>query len=104
MNRSNRNGYVYLMANRRNGYTKIGFSKNPTCREKTLQSEEPQVEILATHFSDVREEVTWHKIFSHLRLRGEWFNLAVGDIEFIIELWKEGPQLPLFIEPMEGEF
>ena len=40
-------GYVYLMMNSRNGYIKIGFTKDyPTYRESTLQSQEPEIELI----------------------------------------------------------
>lgn len=39
-------GYVYLMKNSRNGLTKIGHSSNPVFREKTLQAEEPEINLL----------------------------------------------------------
>ena len=38
---------IYLMFNSRNGYTKIGRSINPKLREKTLQGEEPEIEMIA---------------------------------------------------------
>jgi hypothetical protein len=41
-----RKGYVYLMIDKNTGYHKIGFSKNPKHREKTLQSEKPTIELL----------------------------------------------------------
>jgi hypothetical protein len=32
--------YIYLMLNKRSGYIKIGRSKRPSFREKTLQADE----------------------------------------------------------------
>ncbi|MFC0513510.1 GIY-YIG nuclease family protein [Mucilaginibacter angelicae] len=39
--------YIYLMHNRRNNHFKIGKSWNPRHREKTLQSEAPEISMIA---------------------------------------------------------
>ena len=41
-----KSGFVYLMLDNRNGYIKIGYSKTPEKREKTLQSEVPDITLL----------------------------------------------------------
>jgi hypothetical protein len=65
---------TYVMLNARNGYIKIGRSSNPSFREKTLQSEEPEVYLLGI-CNQVRES-DLHKRCAPLRLRGEWFALS----------------------------
>lgn len=83
---------TYLMYNHRNRYVKIGKSNNPSFREKTLQSEEPEVSLLA--ISPLLSERDLHRIFSSKRLRGEWFALSLTDLERLIlagfELTEEG--------------
>lgn len=70
-------GYVYLMINWRNRYTKIGFTKNkPIIRERTLQSEEPEVEVVFLIPGSMEEERRLHQKYAHRRLRGEWFSLT----------------------------
>lgn len=76
-----KNGFVYLMRNNRNLFTKIGFSKNPSFRERTLQSEEPDIEIIFQCPGTIELEGECHYRFSAYRVRGEWFRLSEIDIE-----------------------
>lgn len=80
---ANRVGYVYLMRNHRNGFTKIGFSKNPTHREETLQAEEPEVELLRKWPGSMQLELSIHALFESKRIRGEWFDLTEDDVDEI---------------------
>lgn len=84
MPRPKKLGYIYLMTNKRNGYTKIGWSQNPQVREGTLQSEEPEVELLHTFTGSTDDEKALHKAFEKKRIRGEWFNLSESDIYALI--------------------
>lgn len=81
---------LYLMKNTRNGYTKIGISNNPKHREKTLQSEEPEVELLFTMSVCLArlEEKALHKEYNDKRVRGEWFDLTDNDVMDIIKKYK----------------
>lgn len=72
--------YVYLMLNKDSGYFKIGQSKKPTYRERTLQSKEPEVEIVKIWNCDKKIERLLHKKFIKKKIRGEWFNLDFRDI------------------------
>ena len=75
--------YVYLMRHV-NGLTKIGFSKNPLVREKTLQAEDPRLEIIFTSESTIATERRLHQIFGDLRRRGEWFDLKPHHVDWIM--------------------
>jgi hypothetical protein len=75
--------FTYLMLNTRNGFYKIGESNLPKFREKTLQSEEPEVEIYASFTSEICNEKILHERFSHKRIRGEWFSLTHEDLNYI---------------------
>lgn len=77
--------FTYLMEDTRNGLIKIGKSKNPERREKTLQSEAPTVElrIAVPTASDFEYEL--HSNFAHLRRRGEWFELSGSDLKSVVE-------------------
>ena len=79
---------IYLMFNPRNGYTKIGRSINPKVREKTLQGEDPETEIIALWNSPKSTEKDLHNTFSEKRIRGEWFNLGISDLLEIKEKMK----------------
>lgn len=87
------NGYVYLMVDNRNGLTKIGFSKYPEYREKTLQSEVPDIEMIFYEKGSIKIEKEIHKAYEYKRVRGEWFNLNMDDIEEIKNFLKNGAQL-----------
>lgn len=72
-------GYVYMISNKRNGYTKIGFSKKPKFREKTLQSEEPEIEMIFKGTGTMEDEKSLHDEYCSKRVRGEWFDLSDND-------------------------
>lgn len=82
--------YVYLMHDTANGFYKIGISNKPYYREKTLQSEKPTIELIASKKFPVRKiaesiEKSLHSVYSEKRLRGEWFELDENDVKNIIE-------------------
>ena len=78
-----REGWVYLMHNKRNGLFKIGFSANPTYREATLQSEEPEIELVHKFRGTMKDEEALHRRYAANRVRGEWFKLNSANIERI---------------------
>ncbi len=85
--------YVYLMYDKRNGYYKIGISKEPKYREKTLQSEQPNIEMVCSKRYPLRKiaeafESALHKTYAEKRIRGEWFNLSNTDILILKECFK----------------
>jgi hypothetical protein len=75
--------FTYLMLNTRNGLYKIGESNLPKFREKTLWSEEPEVEIYAAFTSEKCNEKILHETFAKKRIRGEWFALNEQDLIYI---------------------
>ena len=79
--------YVYLMRHT-NGLTKIGRSKNPRTREKTLQAEDPRLEMIFYCEADGSVENRLHKIFDSVRVRGEWFELMPRHVEWIVFVLK----------------
>lgn len=84
--------HVYLMIDTVNHYHKIGISNKPSWREKTLQSEKPTVELLASKKFVNRKiassfEKALHETYAQKRIRGEWFQLDNNEIvEIIITL------------------
>ncbi len=77
------NEFIYLMLNVRNNLIKIGTSQKPIFREKTLQSEEPEV-VLITYWSAPKMiERELHQQFKIKRQRGEWFKLNFSDLKSI---------------------
>jgi hypothetical protein len=72
--------YVYVMIDKNTGFYKIGRSKNPETREKTLQSEKPTIELLFHHDARNKDEKILHDLYKEKRVRGEWFDLNGSDI------------------------
>lgn len=73
--------HVYLLYCINTGLYKIGRSINPTFREKTIGSEQPNIEmVFSSPITDKGSEKELHKMFSSKRVRGEWFRLDSSDI------------------------
>lgn len=79
---------VYLMSHV-NGLTKIGLSRNPSTREKTLQAEDPRLKLIWSVPGSRKMERRLHDIFGSVRVRGEWFNLRSHHIDWIKSLSNE---------------
>lgn len=76
----------YIMKNKSNGYYKIGKANNPLQREKTLQSEEPSVELVKIFKKDYESEL--HNKYKKQRKRGEWFDLNKVQVKYICKHYK----------------
>ncbi len=79
-------GKVYVMHHRRTDLYKIGKSIDPGRREKTLQSEDPGVELVWCCQERYVSEAVLHNEFRHKRARGEWFELDEEDLIRIVTL------------------
>lgn len=75
--------FVYIMQNRQNNYYKIGRSIDTEHREKTLQSQEPDIVLIEKWSASAEVEIMLHRRFKEKRLRGEWFKLTDDDLEEI---------------------
>lgn len=75
--------YVYLMVNEDTSLIKIGTSKKPQYREKTLHSQEPKINLIAKWKCDKKIERRLHEMFANKRVRGEWFRLTFRDLKEI---------------------
>ncbi|MEK7676906.1 MAG: GIY-YIG nuclease family protein [Verrucomicrobiota bacterium] len=76
--------FVYVMEDLRNGHFKIGRSMSPGKRERTLQSEVPQIVLRLSIPADEGHERELHDHFADKRLRGEWFSLAPDDLQWLV--------------------
>lgn len=81
--------YVYLMVNDETSFVKIGFSKNPRHREKTLQSQEPAVHLIGCWEASMQREKDLHRKYQTKRERGEWFWLNFEELLELNELMKK---------------
>jgi hypothetical protein len=79
---------IYLMLNKKTGNIKIGRSKNPNFREKTLQGEEPEIQLISIWEAPKNVESQLHKKYIEKRIRGEWFKLSFNDLKEIKEEMK----------------
>lgn len=80
--------YLYLMQDLSNKFYKIGISKSPVYREKTLQSEKPNIlmlncTIFTSRIEAYNKEKELHKKYNHYRIRGEWFNFSSLELQEI---------------------
>ena len=92
-------GNVYLMKSDRNGRVKIGRTKDkPVYRERTLQSQEPEVRLIfhreVLYMNETEKYL--HRFFKRKRFRGEWFDLSEDDIEKAKSIIKKGVGGSLF--------
>ena len=74
--------FLYLMRHT-NGLTKIGRAVNPEAREKTLQAEDPRLEMIFSSDGIGHYERKLHQVFADFRKRGEWFDLDEHHVEWI---------------------
>lgn len=81
--------YVYLMKDSTTGFYKIGYSKDPKYRERTLQSQKPTIVLLRTWQGTMQQEKHLHKVFKSKRIRGEWFDLNENDISKIDQYFQK---------------
>jgi len=80
-NDSKTNRKTYIIKDKSNGLYKIGRSIDPVKREKTLQSEKPNLELIKTWDADI--EKTLHDEYKDFRVRGEWFELSKVQVKYI---------------------
>ena len=76
-----KNPKTYLIKNNHTKLYKIGYSKNPKHREKTLQSQEPSIKMVKIWNKNIERKL--HKLYSEYRVRGEWFNLTPVQVKYI---------------------
>ena len=74
---------IYVMIDHHTGHYKIGRSKRPTEREATLLSQKSSIELLFFFSGSIKQEKILHQVFEDKWVRGEWFALTDGDLEFI---------------------
>jgi hypothetical protein len=76
----------YILKDKSNDTYKIGCSKNPLQREKTLQSEKPDLELIKVFEKNHEKEL--HKKYAEQCVRGEWFKLTPVQVKYICTHYK----------------
>lgn len=84
---NNKEQKTYLIYNVNTNMYKIGRSNDPSRREATLQSEEPQLKLISTCEENIEKFL--HKKYKSKRVRGEWFILTQQDVDEIIEIFRD---------------
>lgn len=72
---------TYIIKDCNTNLYKIGCSIDPLKREKTLQSEKPNIKIIKIFENYIEKEL--HIKYNDFRVRGEWFNLNNIQIKYI---------------------
>ncbi len=80
--------YVYLMMDK-SGFYKIGRSKNPIFRERTLKSQENSTQTIAYWEAPKEMEAQLHSRYNEFRIRGEWFKLNTIQLGEIASIMKD---------------
>ena len=86
--------FVYIMEDSRTGTFKLGQSKTPGKRERTLQSEAPQIALRFSIPTNEAHEKHLHDQFNSKRIRGEWFSLTPNDLLQIVQFLKANGDIP----------
>jgi len=81
--KSSKKTFIYMMKDGHSGCIKIGRSKDPKVRERTLQSEKPTIEMMGYWPGTYADEKRLHKMYAHKNVRGEWFRLSKADIRTV---------------------
>jgi hypothetical protein len=84
--RGSQSGYIYIMKDTTHSYLKIGFSKNPSYRESTLQGEKPTIELVRKFKGTMAQEQAAHRVLAKYRKRGEWFEVSIEQAEEAIKM------------------
>ncbi len=94
LRKSRFHNFVYLMEDARNGAFKIGRSRSPGKRERTLQSEAPEITLRFSIPAEEAHERHLHALFATKRIRGEWFCLTPDDVLQVVQFLKANGDVP----------
>lgn len=100
LTRSGFSNFIYIMEDLRNGAFKIGRSITPGKRERTLQSEVPEIVMRFSIPAEEFHEKILHDHFEEQNLRGEWFRLSNDDLVYVISYLKQHGD----VERVSGNF
>ena len=80
-------GYIYIIQALNGGPVKIGHTKNVKNRLSSLQTGYPEtLTILACVAGDIKQEQKLHEKYIEYRLRGEWYNQDILNVEEIANM------------------
>lgn len=77
--------YVYVIKNVTTGAYKVGISKNPEQRLKSLQvGNDGELRLIGYKQGTFQDETAAHKRLADKNIRAEWFNLDSNDVQALI--------------------
>lgn len=79
---------VYVMKSDTSGHFKIGHSRDPEQRLKTLRRYVPDLKIIDMVRTAKVWEIELHRRFNSVRVYGEWFALSQAQLDQISELFR----------------
>lgn len=90
-------GYVYALENKAMGTVKIGKTKNPSSRIKTLKNSsgcEGECFVWGEFYNYSEVELEAHEVFSKKHHMSEWFNIDISDAKRVIKRLAEQQPKP----------
>lgn len=84
-------GFIYIAKCNHTNYYKIGYSvKNTKYRIAQLKTANPTLELyISIAVKNILFEKELHKIFEEKKVRGEWFNLDLEELNYIKNYLKD---------------
>ena len=77
--------YVYVIKNITTGAYKVGISKNPEQRLKSLQvGNDCELNLIGYKQGTFQDESSAHKLLADKNIRAEWFNLDSSDVRALL--------------------
>lgn len=77
-------GHIYFIQAGEDGPIKIGFSKDPDSRLRTLQTAHTaKLKMLHHQVGTKADEGRLHHRFKNIRIKGEWFEASPSLLDFI---------------------
>lgn len=92
---------IYLIKSLEDGYYKVGISKNPNKRLIQLQTgNSSRLKLVEQYKSEFAHKIekTIHRLYSHLKKEGEWFNFSIEEEVMFINICKKIENNILIIE------
>jgi hypothetical protein len=85
--------YLYAIGPENNGPIKIGFSKNPKRRIKSLQTSHPETLVIHCVVEFETDKAKYlerfiHRDINYKRTKGEWFDMSPEDAKGTLEFFR----------------
>jgi hypothetical protein len=98
---------IYLIQKLTDSTFKIGVSKNPKRRIKSVQTgNEGKLKIFCTYPSEYayKIEKTLHRLYSHCKCEGEWYNISLVEAYDFNNMCKKIEESIIFLKNNDNIF